>query len=141
MSEPTISAPVAGHARLFEALESRLGNWTFADGESVDDLADRMVAAIPGVATDGQTVPSLKDVLRTLATGVNDPWTWAQWLAAPDTRAVRHIDRLWAGLDAEVLYHARQAAAQWALRPSEPHASRHYAQVTSEEPQASRGSG
>ncbi|MCL2787360.1 MAG: hypothetical protein FWD59_02535 [Micrococcales bacterium] len=170
MSGLTVAAPSADHARLFEALASRLDNWTLADGESVDDLADRMVMATSKVAdsqwaeligavyttaalvdflgvtrqainqrvhsrgilrlvtasgravypafqfaANGQTAPSLKDVLRTLATGVDDPWTWAQWLAAPDAQGVRHIDRLWAGLDAGVLLDARQTAAQWAL--------------------------
>jgi len=169
MSPPTIAAPSTAHARLFEALESRLGDWTLPADESVDDLADRMAAAIPRLAdaqwaellgavyttpslvgfldvtrqainkrahdrsilrlvtangqavypafqfaADGQTAPRLKDVLQTLATGVDDPWTWAQWLAASDAQGVSHIDRLWAGQAAEVLVDARQTAAQWA---------------------------
>jgi hypothetical protein len=32
---------------------------------------------------DGQPIPYLAEVLNTLHEGIDDPWTWATWLAAP----------------------------------------------------------
>lgn len=31
---------------------------------------------------DGPTIPHLREVLDILAEGIDDPWTWATWLAA-----------------------------------------------------------
>jgi hypothetical protein len=32
---------------------------------------------------DGRPIPHLAEVLNTLHEGIDDPWTWATWLAAP----------------------------------------------------------
>ena len=33
--------------------------------------------------SDGHSIPYLPEVLNTLHEGIDDPWTWATWLAAP----------------------------------------------------------
>lgn len=64
-------------------------------------------------------VPGLNKVLPVLQSGIDDPWTWAQWLNAPladdnGQDLPRAIDLLAAGeLDA-VLNEARHDAAAWA---------------------------
>ncbi|MDR0946064.1 MAG: hypothetical protein LBM66_07885 [Bifidobacteriaceae bacterium] len=62
---------------------------------------------------DGSVAPGLRQVLHALAQGIEDPWTWAQWLAAP-TSAGRAIDRLRTGQLDAVLLQAHQDAASWA---------------------------
>ena len=42
------------------------------------------VAAAQQFRADGAIVPHLAAVLHALAGGVDDPWTWALWLAARD---------------------------------------------------------
>ncbi len=63
---------------------------------------------------DGRVVPQLQPVLEALRGGIDDPWTWAQWLnaAAPGER--RHIDDLWAGAVSLTLTSARRTAWAWA---------------------------
>jgi hypothetical protein len=68
---------------------------------------------------NGALVPGLQDVLVALREGINDPWTWAQWLTAqPQGRdgeeRRRHIDELIDGDIDEVVTAAKQAAAAWA---------------------------
>ncbi len=62
-------------------------------------------------------VPGLSEVLPILGAGVDDPWTWAQWLNTPlrggDGVERRHIDRLAAGEVAGVVAAARRDAASW----------------------------
>lgn len=66
---------------------------------------------------NGALVPGLSDVLALLRSGVDDPWTWAQWLNTPvrggDGLERRHIDRLSTGEIAGVLAAARRDAASW----------------------------
>lgn len=67
---------------------------------------------------DGEPVDGLADVLRVLRTGVNAPWTWAQWLHTPftDEDGVEHpanIERLGGGQLADVLLEAKHDAAVW----------------------------
>lgn len=63
----------------------------------LDELADRhQVLRLPLADGDtpvypawqftptGKPLPSLGDVLAALATGTDDPWTWALWLCAPN---------------------------------------------------------
>lgn len=68
-------------------------------------------------ANDGQTIPHLAEVLRALAAGIDDPWTWALWLQAPDEDLDGMTSAQWlnAGYDpAPVLAEARADAAHWA---------------------------
>ena len=66
---------------------------------------------------NGALVPGLSEVLPILGAGVDDPWTWAQWLNTPlrggDGVERRHIDRLAAGEVAGVVAAARRDAASW----------------------------
>lgn len=67
---------------------------------------------------DGRPVAHLADVLKVLHSGVDSPWTWAQWLNTP---LVTHdgedlptnIDRLRAGQVDDVLLEARHDAYVW----------------------------
>lgn len=62
---------------------------------------------------DGQLQPDLGSVLRVLRTGIDDPWTWAQWLNTPDSDGVIQMDQLWAGNLTGVLREARHDAWAW----------------------------
>lgn len=67
---------------------------------------------------DGQLLPGLPEVLKVLATGIDDAWTWALWLQTPvpgelDGKTV--TDWLRGGGDVEsILRLARNDAAAWA---------------------------
>jgi hypothetical protein len=66
---------------------------------------------------NGQTIPHLTEVLRALAAGIDDPWTWALWLQAPDEDLEGMTSVAWldAGRDpAPVLRDAHADAARWA---------------------------
>jgi hypothetical protein len=69
---------------------------------------------------DGALVDGLQPVIETLRTGIEDPWTWAQWLSTPIDEVEggdgveRAIDWLAAGRLAEVLRDAEHDAASWA---------------------------
>lgn len=90
--------------------ELRLLRLTTADGHTVYPSFQ---------VRDGAVVPGIRPVLSALRRGIDDPWTWAQWLAAPVARdghesARRNIDRLATGdLDA-VVRDAERTAASWA---------------------------
>jgi hypothetical protein len=62
----------------------------------------------------GETVPGLHQVLVELSRGVDDPWSWAQWLAAEVDGRPSAVDRLRAGHVEEVLVDARHTADAWA---------------------------
>lgn len=67
---------------------------------------------------DGKPVGGLADVLRVLRTGVDAPWTWAQWLNTrlTDEEGVEqpaNIQRLREGRLADVLLDAGHDAAAW----------------------------
>lgn len=61
----------------------------------------------------GALVPGLDRILRVLRAGIDDPWTWAQWLNT-ELDGVRNIDRLAAGDIETLLAEARSDAAAWA---------------------------
>ena len=69
---------------------------------------------------NGALVDGLQPVIETLRTGIEDPWTWAQWLCTPigevegGDGVERAIDWLAAGRLAEVLRDAGHDAANWA---------------------------
>ncbi|MGV2900116.1 hypothetical protein ACNPM4_00440 [Microbacterium sp. AGC62] len=64
---------------------------------------------------DGKVVAGLREVLLVLQTGVNDSWTWAQWLnvALPEVDPPRNITRLTEGRLEEALRDARHDAWSW----------------------------
>lgn len=70
---------------------------------------------------NGALVPGLSDVLAILRAGVDDPWTWAQWLNTPlrggDGIERRHIDRLSSGEIVGVVAAARRDAHSWGREP------------------------
>lgn len=61
---------------------------------------------------NGQLTPGLQTVLQILRTGIDDPWTWAQWLNT-EVESERSIDALWAGEVASTLRDARHDAWAW----------------------------
>jgi len=66
---------------------------------------------------NGETIPHLAEVLRILAKAIDDPWTWALWLQAPDEDLDGMTSAQWleSGRDpAPVLAEARADAARWA---------------------------
>ncbi len=74
---------------------------------------------------DRTMVRGMRDVLNVLRQGIEDEWTWAQWLNTPvpdyaadevasDAPKRRHIDRLIAGDIDGVVRAAERTAASWA---------------------------
>lgn len=61
----------------------------------------------------GLVQPDLRPVLENLRRGVDDPWTWAQWLNTALQDRPRPIDELWAGGLTNVLRDARHDAWAW----------------------------
>jgi hypothetical protein len=62
-----------------------------------------------------ELLPSLPEVTAVLRTGVDDPWTWAQWLnSTPRPPGVSFAQRLRNGDVEGVLATARATAAAWA---------------------------
>lgn len=64
---------------------------------------------------DDRVCPNLRPVLEILRSGVDDPWTWAQWLNTEPNDQPRPISRLWDGAVAEVLAAARHDAHAWRM--------------------------
>ncbi len=62
---------------------------------------------------DGRVHPNLQIVLKALQDGIDDPWTWAQWLNTPDSCGVAAMQRLWAGHLSDVLSDAAHDAWAW----------------------------
>lgn len=64
---------------------------------------------------DGNIVEGLQELLRVLATGTADSWTWAQWLnvALPDEDPPRNITLLYEGRLEEALRDAKHDAWAW----------------------------
>lgn len=64
---------------------------------------------------NGRVVEGLTEVLRVLKTGVNDSWTWAQWLniPLPQEDPPRNIQRLYDGRLDEVIRDAEHDAWSW----------------------------
>jgi hypothetical protein len=68
-------------------------------------------------ADDGNTIPHLAEVLRALADGTTDPWTWALWLSAADEEYDGLTAWQWLKRDrdpAPILADARSDAKRWA---------------------------
>jgi hypothetical protein len=92
------------------ANELRILRLTTADGQTVYPAFQVHKGAI---------VPGLQPVLMALQRGVDDPWTWAQWLTARvparhGRPARRHIDELADGDADRVLAAAQRTAVAWA---------------------------
>ncbi|KQQ65400.1 hypothetical protein [Microbacterium sp. Leaf320] len=64
---------------------------------------------------DGNVVEGLQEVLLVLQTGVNSPWTWAQWLngALPEEDPPRNLQRLFEGPLDETIRDAEHVAPEW----------------------------
>lgn len=115
-------AQIAGPCYTVASMARTLG-WTEAEVlEAGNDLRLLMLRTEDGVdlfpsfqIQDGKVVVGLQDVLRVLQTGVNDSWTWAQWLnvALPDADPPRNITLLHNGRSEEALRVARHDAWAW----------------------------
>lgn len=64
---------------------------------------------------EGKVLDGLHEVLLVLQSGVNSPWTWAQWLnvALPEEEPPRNITLLYEGRLEEALRDARHDAWTW----------------------------
>ena len=60
-----------------------------------------------------RVVPHLHHVLEALRSGIDDPWTWAQWLNTRLGKEPRPIDSLWAGELERVVTEAERDAWAW----------------------------
>ncbi|MCK8468266.1 hypothetical protein M0722_13785 [Microbacterium sp. KSW4-16] len=120
--DPNPWAEIVGPCYTVTSMARTLG-WSEADVlEAGDDLSLLMLRTEDGVdlfpsfqLQDGKVVEGLQDVLRVLQTGVNDPWTWAQWLnaALPESDPPRNITLLYEGRLEEALRDARHDAWAW----------------------------
>lgn len=118
-------ADIVGPCYTSASLARTLG-WTESKvTEAAESLALLRLTTSDGVdlypafqVQDGEPQRDLADVLRVLRTGVDDPWTWAQWLNTPlaDEDGVEqpsNIQRLREGQLADVLLEAEHDAAAW----------------------------
>lgn len=66
---------------------------------------------------EGKVLDGLHEVLLVLQSGVNSPWTWAQWLkvALPEEDPPRNITLLYEGRLEEALRDAQHDAWAWSL--------------------------
>jgi hypothetical protein len=65
---------------------------------------------------EGEVINGLHEVVTTLRTGVNDPWTWVQWLVftpPPDDVNRSPIDEVRGGKKAQVIRDAEHIAWSW----------------------------
>lgn len=118
-------AEIVGPCYTTASLARTLGWTEAAVTEAADSLAllklptDDEVDLYPAFQLrDGEPVDGLTDVLRVLRTGVNAPWTWAQWLNTPLTgedgvEQPSNIQRLREGQLADVLREAKHDATVW----------------------------
>lgn len=118
-------APIVGPCYTATSLARALG-WTESKvNEAADSLALLRLTTADGVELypafqiqDGEPLRGLAKVLRVLRTGVNDPWTWAQWLNTPlsDENGVLQLtnaQRLREEQLGDVLREAQHDAAAW----------------------------
>ncbi len=61
----------------------------------------------------GRVYPDLATVLKILRSGIDDPWTWAQWLNTPSCDGGVQMDALWSGRLADVVLDASHDAWAW----------------------------
>lgn len=62
---------------------------------------------------DGRIYPELRSVLKVLRGGLDDPWTWAQWLNGRKCDGVTAMERVWKGNLVAVLRAARHDVWAW----------------------------
>ena len=104
-----------GRAAISKAVaELRLLRLTTADGQTVYPAFQ---------IVDGVAVRGMREVLTALRVGIDDEWTWAQWLNTPvpdrasgdgTGRRRRNIERMIAGEVEAVVQAAERTAASWA---------------------------
>ncbi|GAA2073827.1 hypothetical protein [Microbacterium hatanonis] len=66
---------------------------------------------------EGEVIRGLHEILTILRTGVDDSWTWAQWLVftpPPDDVNRSPIDELRGGKTSQVIHDAEHVAHAWA---------------------------
>jgi hypothetical protein len=119
-------AEIIGPSYTSGTLQRELGVGRGAVSKAVSELRVLRLVTSDGVTLypafqvrGGKLVPGLREVLTVLRSGLDDPWTWAQWLNTPlrDDRGEilpRNIDRLAVGDLDGVLNDARHDAAAWA---------------------------
>jgi hypothetical protein len=78
-------------------------------------VTDDKVSVYPAFqfAEGGRRLPGLKQVLDALAKGIDDEWTWAQWLNSAAEDAPSAVELMWAGRIDEVLAEAVSDALRW----------------------------
>ena len=108
--------------------EPDVATWLGVDAAELQAMADalQVLRLVTGDGTavyptwqltpDRTVIPHLSEVLRALAGGIDDPWTWALWLNAPDGDDGRPVwQRLATDEDvAEIIREAHEDGARWA---------------------------
>ncbi|MBO1741864.1 hypothetical protein [Leifsonia sp. TF02-11] len=111
------------------SLQKELGRGRAAVSKAVAELrllrlrtADGQTVYPAFQVVNGAIVPGMREVLSELRRGIDDEWTWAQWLNTPVpdqssedvSNRRRNIDRLIAGEVDAVVTSAARTAASWA---------------------------
>lgn len=123
-------AEIVGPCYTSGSLQKELGRGRAAVSKAVAELrllrlrtADGRTVYPAFQIVDGSTVRGMREVLTELRRGIDDEWTWAQWLNTPvpdessedgASRRRRNIDRLIAGEVDSVVKAAQRTAASWA---------------------------
>jgi len=113
--------PIVGPVYTSQGLQRWLGISRQAINQHVQGRRILRLTTTDGVSvfpsfqfdSNGGRLPHLSDVLDVLATGVDDPWTWASWLNAPDKAGLTNAARLRNGDWELVRESASEDAAAW----------------------------
>ncbi len=115
-------ADIVGPCYTVESLSRALVLSPVEVADAADDLTvlrlrtrDDVDLFPPFQVRDGCVHPHLREVLTILRRGVDDPWTWAQWLNAEVRGEPSHMSCLWSGDLGGVLRDARHVAWAWNL--------------------------
>jgi hypothetical protein len=122
-------AEIVGPCYTSGSLQKELGRGRAAVSKAVAELrllrlrtADGQTVYPAFQIVEGAIVPGMREVLTQLRRGIDDEWTWAQWLNTPVpdqssedlSNRRRNIDRLIAGEVDSVVKAAERTAASWA---------------------------
>lgn len=113
-------AEIVGPCYTVESFGRVLGLSPAAIAEAANNLAALRLPTADDIdlfpefqVRDGRVYPDLFPVLATLRSGVDDPWTWAQWLNTEVRGEPSHMSRLWTGDLEGVLRDAGHVAWAW----------------------------
>ena len=119
-SELSPWAAIVGPCYTMASFSRVLGVSPVLVGEAAAELRVLRLRTADGVdlfpafqVRDGHVHPQFQPVLEALRSGIDDQWTWAQWLHTPCLNGVVQMDKLWAGHLAKVIRDAERDAWAW----------------------------